>query len=142
MGEGKSSTELWNSGFFQQITDHSSPTHLSTPYYSTTHSASPHQQRHKLDQSKLTPLTKESFAQWKKTRQNKKDAEADALKAAKSSNFAMGKANGMSGRDLFTFDSSIGQDDSGDEGEDEDDWDLHLLRIRTEKEERAAEIER
>ncbi|ORY57096.1 hypothetical protein BCR35DRAFT_309681 [Leucosporidium creatinivorum] len=98
-------------------------------------------ERHKLDQSKLTPLTKESFALWKKTRQNKKDAEADALKAAKTSQFAMGKNNGMSGRDLFTFDSSLGVD-SGDEDDGEDDWDLQLLRIRTEKEEREREIER
>lgn len=99
----------------------------------------PHQ-RHKLDHSKLTPLTPETFAQWKKTRMNKKEAEAEAVWASKSAAHAVGKNNGMSGRDLFTFNSDM-MDDSDDDGE-EDDWDLQLLRIRAEKEARAEEIER
>lgn len=97
-------------------------------------------QRHKLDHSKLTPLTPETFANWKKTRVNKKEAEAEALWATKTAAHAVGKNNGMSGRDLFTFNSDM-MDDSDDDGE-EDDWDVQLLRIRAEQETRADEIER
>ncbi|GAA6028016.1 hypothetical protein JCM8097_001831 [Rhodosporidiobolus ruineniae] len=102
-------------------------------------------ERHKLDHSKLTPLTKESFAEWKKNRLSKKDAEAQALNSAKSATAAAGKTNGMSGRDLFTFNPEmLGADDDDDYegGEEEEDWDLALLRVRTENERREQEIER
>ncbi|KAK4704475.1 hypothetical protein P7C70_g1733, partial [Phenoliferia sp. Uapishka_3] len=98
-------------------------------------------ERHKLDSSKLTPLTKETFAEWKKNRMDRKDAQAVMEHTAKSAQHAMGKANGMSGRDLFTFNPNLGVD-SDDEGDDEDQWDLELLRIRTERDNREKEIER
>jgi zinc finger CCCH domain-containing protein 15 len=56
-------------------------------------------QRHKLGKN-LTPVTPETFATWKQTRQDKKIAEAEALKAAKDAKHAAGKNVGMSGRDL------------------------------------------
>lgn len=105
-------------------------------------------QRHKLDPKKLTPLTKESFAEWKKTRLSKKEAESQALHSAKSATFAAGKSVGMSGRDLFTFNPDLGRGDSDDEegdsddGEDDEDWDMALLRVRTENERREKEVER
>ena len=56
-------------------------------------------ERHKLG-SNLTPVTKETFAVWKKTRMNKKEAEMEVLKKTKDAQHAAGKASGMSGRDL------------------------------------------
>lgn len=59
-------------------------------------------ERHKLP-AKLTPVTPESFAEWKKNRVDKKAAEQDALKKSKETQIQAGKAGGMSGRDLFEF---------------------------------------
>lgn len=59
-------------------------------------------ERHKLP-AKLTPVTAESFAEWKKNRTEKKAAEAEALKKSKETQAQAGKAGGMSGRDLFEF---------------------------------------
>lgn len=56
-------------------------------------------QRHKLGQN-LTPVTPETFAKWKRTRMDKKQAEDDAVKKAKEATHAAGKNTGMSGRDL------------------------------------------
>jgi hypothetical protein len=58
-------------------------------------------QRHKLGPN-LTPVTKESFAKWKQTRMNKKQAELQAIQDAKSTQAAAGKSSGMSGRDLVS----------------------------------------
>ncbi|GAA6021302.1 hypothetical protein JCM10207_002690 [Rhodosporidiobolus poonsookiae] len=98
-------------------------------------------ERHKLDHSKLTPLTKETFAEWKKNRLSKKDAEQQAIQSAKSATAAAGKATGMSGRDLFTFNPNMVDDDDYD-GSDDEDWDLALMRVRTENEAREKELER
>jgi hypothetical protein len=56
-------------------------------------------QRHKLGPN-LTPVTPETFAKWKKTRMDKKEAEMEALRKAKEQQNAAGKSTGMSGRDL------------------------------------------
>lgn len=56
-------------------------------------------QRHKLG-SNLTPVTPETFAVWKKTRMDKKEAEQEALKKSKEIQSSAGKSSGMSGRDL------------------------------------------
>lgn len=56
-------------------------------------------QRHKLG-SNLTPVTPETFALWKKTRMDKKEAELEALRKSKETQHAAGKNSGMSGRDL------------------------------------------
>ena len=57
--------------------------------------------RHKLG-SNLTPVTKESFAKWKRTRMDKKEAEMEAIKKTKDAQAAAGKNIGMSGRDLVS----------------------------------------
>ncbi|KAF8591180.1 hypothetical protein K439DRAFT_1611490 [Ramaria rubella] len=69
--------------------------------------------RHKLG-SNLTPVTPESFAKWKQNRQNKKEAEAEALKKVKDTQAAAGKSSGMSGRDLFQYNPEWFEDE--DEG--------------------------
>jgi hypothetical protein len=63
-------------------------------------------QRHKLG-SNLTPVTPETFAIWKKTRMDKKEAETDALRKAKETQHAAGKNSGMSGRDLVRCNGTI-----------------------------------
>ena len=56
-------------------------------------------QRHKLG-SNLTPVTPETFAVWKKTRMDKKEAEQEASRKTKELQSSAGKSSGMSGRDL------------------------------------------
>lgn len=52
--------------------------------------------------SNLTPVTPESFAKWKRTRMDKKQAEDEAMSKAKQQQNAAGKNTGMSGRDLVS----------------------------------------
>ncbi|KAI0267838.1 hypothetical protein BC834DRAFT_60841 [Gloeopeniophorella convolvens] len=94
-------------------------------------------ERHKLG-SNLTPVTRESFAKWKQTRMDKKDAEADALRKTKDAQAAAGKNSGMSGRDLFQYNPEWFQDSD----EEEEDWDLSKYRREKEDEDLAAEAER
>ncbi|KAG9005827.1 hypothetical protein FRB95_009837 [Tulasnella sp. JGI-2019a] len=94
-------------------------------------------ERHKLG-SNLTPVTPESFATWKRTRLDKKEAEAEALKNAKKSQQAAGKLNGMSGRDLFTYNPEWLEEE---EGSDDEDWDISAYRKEKEEED-AREEER
>lgn len=94
-------------------------------------------QRHKLG-SNLTPVTRETFAKWKQTRMNKKEAEADAMRKAKDAHAAAGKNSGMSGRDLFQYNPEWFQDSD----EEEEDWDLMKYRRQKEDEELEAENER
>ncbi|KAH0833188.1 hypothetical protein J3R83DRAFT_12217 [Lanmaoa asiatica] len=84
-------------------------------------------ERHKLG-SNLTPVTPETFAIWKKTRMDKKDAEAEALRKAKEVQHAAGKIAGMSGRDLFQYNPEWFEDQ--DEGDESDDFDLTRYRTR------------
>lgn len=63
-------------------------------------------QRHKLG-SNLTPVTPETFAIWKKTRMDKKEAEMEALRKSKETQHAAGKNTGMSGRDLVCSNEMI-----------------------------------
>ncbi|KAG2035279.1 hypothetical protein BDR03DRAFT_814383, partial [Suillus americanus] len=79
--------------------------------------------RHKLG-SNLTPVTPETFAIWKKTRMDKKEAEADAMRKAKETQHAAGKNSGMSGRDLFQYNPEWFEDDE----EETEDWDLSVYR--------------
>ena len=58
-------------------------------------------ERHKLG-SNLTPVTPETFAIWKKTRMDKKQAKQEVLKKAKEVQNAAGKNSGMSGRNLVS----------------------------------------
>ncbi|CAG8440789.1 16007_t:CDS:2 [Acaulospora morrowiae] len=63
-------------------------------------------ERHKLGPN-LTPVTFESFAEWKNNRKSKIEAELEIKRAAKEAAFKAGKAQGMSGRDLFTFNPDL-----------------------------------
>ncbi|KAH9831644.1 uncharacterized protein C8Q71DRAFT_781789 [Rhodofomes roseus] len=87
-------------------------------------------ERHKLG-TNLTPVTPETFAKWKRTRMNKKQAEEEAMHKAKETQAAAGKSSGMSGRDLFTYNPEWFEDEDDDE---EEDWDLSKYR-RTEGDE-------
>ncbi|KAI9507318.1 hypothetical protein F5148DRAFT_131156 [Russula earlei] len=94
-------------------------------------------ERHKLGPN-LTPVTRETFAKWKQTRMDKKEAEADVLRKAKDAQAAAGKSSGMSGRDLFQYNPEWFQDPD----EEEEDWDLSRYRRQKEDEDLAAENER
>jgi len=93
-------------------------------------------ERHKLG-TNLTPVTPDTFAVWKKTRLDKKEAEAEALKKAKDTQAAAGKNTGMSGRDLFTYNPEWFAEE--DDEPEEDEWDIAKYRRETEVERDAAE---
>ncbi|KAG7089265.1 hypothetical protein E1B28_010963 [Marasmius oreades] len=95
-------------------------------------------ERHKLG-SNLTPVTPETFAKWKQTRMNKKQAEDEALRKTKDVQHAAGKNTGMSGRDLFQYNPEWFEDEE-DDGE--DDWDLAKYRREQEEESLAVEEKR
>ncbi|KAF8312500.1 hypothetical protein DL93DRAFT_2040775, partial [Clavulina sp. PMI_390] len=78
-------------------------------------------ERHKLPKT-LTPVTAESFAKWKQTRQDKKLAEEQAMQAAKDAKAAAGKSSGMSGRDLFSYNPEWFAQEDDEEGDDDFDW--------------------
>lgn len=101
-------------------------------------------ERHKLDQSKLTPVTPESFKEWKEKRLSKKEAEEKAVQATKSATAAAGKAVGLSGRDLFTYNPEMYGDSDDEDGGVDNEWDLEVLRAQAQLRERAGdrEIER
>ncbi|KAN0093147.1 hypothetical protein V8E55_003931 [Tylopilus felleus] len=92
-------------------------------------------ERHKLG-ANLTPVTLETFAIWKKTRMDKKEAEADALRKTKEVQHAAGKITGMSGRDLFQYNPEWFEDQ--DDGDESDDFDL--TKYRRDEEELYAEL--
>ncbi|KAG6868669.1 hypothetical protein C0993_012172 [Termitomyces sp. T159_Od127] len=96
-------------------------------------------ERHKLG-SNLTPVTRETFAVWKKTRMDKKAAEEEAIRKAKNAQNAAGKSVGMSGRDLFTYNPEWFAD--SDEEDDGDDWDLDKYRRQKEAEDLEEEERR
>jgi len=96
-------------------------------------------ERHKLG-TNLTPVTPESFAIWKKTRMDKKEAEQEAIRKAKDQNRAAGKSSGMSGKDLFEYNPEWFEDE--DDGDASDDWDLERYRKEKEDEDAAAEAKR
>jgi hypothetical protein len=77
-------------------------------------------ERHKLTGT-LTPVTPETFAKWKKERLDKKAAEEQARTAKENT-----------GRALFESGKWRDVDDSEDESDDEDAWNLAKLRRETE----------
>ncbi|EPQ52502.1 hypothetical protein GLOTRDRAFT_47202 [Gloeophyllum trabeum ATCC 11539] len=95
-------------------------------------------ERHKLG-SNLTPVTPETFAKWKQTRMDKKQAEEEAIRKAKSTAAAAGKNTGMSGRDLFQYNPEWFEDSDDDE---EEDWDLEKYRKQKEEEDLEEEERR
>ncbi|CAG8540292.1 13354_t:CDS:2 [Funneliformis caledonium] len=68
-------------------------------------------ERHNLGPN-LTHVTLETFTEWKKSRKAKLDAEEELKRSAKEAAFKAGKAQGMSGRDLFTNDGQ--EEQNGD----------------------------
>mmetsp|Transcript_25924 Transcript_25924/g.45964 ORF Transcript_25924/g.45964 Transcript_25924/m.45964 type:complete len:372 (+) Transcript_25924:102-1217(+) len=60
-----------------------------------------------------TPVNLETFKAWKASKDAQKQAEMDEETKDKFKRAATGKTAGMSGRDLFTFDSSLFVDDEG-----------------------------
>lgn len=71
--------------------------------------------RHKLG-SNLTPVTPESFAKWKKERQDKKIAEEEAQRQKKATQAQANKLSGLSGREMFALNPEIfGEDDDDDD---------------------------
>jgi hypothetical protein len=64
----------------------------------------------------LTPVTLESFNQWKKNRIDMKEADESAARKSKETRMKAGRSQGMSGRDLFEFNPTMA-DDYDDEGD-------------------------
>lgn len=96
-------------------------------------------ERHKLG-TNLTPVTKESFAKWKKERVDKKTAEEEANKKKKEAQVAANKANGLSGREQWTLGSLVDQEEEdGDDGV--NDFDLGKYLNSGWKQERQEEAE-
>lgn len=87
-------------------------------------------ERHKLT-GKLTPVTPESFAKWKKERLDKKAAEEQAQKAKEAT-----------GRAMFESGDWKDEESSDEEDEDDDTWNLDALRNETEQLQERKEEER
>jgi hypothetical protein len=75
------------------------------------------------------------------TRMNKKEAEDDAIRVTKEGRVASNRSNGMSGRDLFTFNPNLGLD-SDDEGEEKDEFDIVGYRAEAARRKKEVEEER
>lgn len=91
-------------------------------------------ERHKLTGT-LTPVTPESFAEWKKKRLDKKAAEEEARKAKE----ATGRTLFESGNWRAAGDSD---EESDEEGDDDGVWNLEALRRETERIRMEKEEER
>jgi len=84
----------------------------------------------------VTKVTLESFLKWKKRKIIEKKEEKIIAETKKQNNFKLGLHNGLSGRDLFTFNPAlVGDDDDGvDDGIDyrrrDGDDDLNTLECR------------
>lgn len=74
-------------------------------------------ERGKLDHSKLTPVTKESFEAWKIARIAKRTSEEKKSRDQKEASVRAGRMAGLSGRDLFSFrpDLFVDDDDAADD---------------------------
>ena len=82
-------------------------------------------ERAKLDSSKLTKITLQTFVAWKKKKLKEKAAAEKKENAKKKKEYAGGNTGGMSGRDMFMMDPNILSrheqgDDDDDDGEDFD----------------------
>lgn len=65
----------------------------------------------------LPKLTLESFLQWKKRKIAERKAQAAEQEASKKAEFKAGRNIGLSGRDMFTFNPDLAQDNAYDEDE-------------------------
>ena len=73
-------------------------------------------ERHKLGKD-LTPVTPETFAEWKKARVDKKTAEEELMRDKKTRQAQLNKMNGLSGREMFELNPDMLEDDDSDAGE-------------------------
>uniref|UniRef100_A0A914XD30 C3H1-type domain-containing protein n=1 Tax=Plectus sambesii TaxID=2011161 RepID=A0A914XD30_9BILA len=88
-------------------------------------------ERAALSSKNLTKVTLESFIAWKKRKIRERKAKVEAEEQRKRNNYKTGKQNGLSGRDLFTFNPDM-------VGEDDDDADD--LRYEPERDENEPEV--
>lgn len=86
-------------------------------------------ERHKLGPN-LTPVTAETFAEWKKERMDKKAAEEEMLKKKKEAQAAANKMAGLSGREMFSLnpDMFIVDDDDGEDDDGEFDLNQYITK--------------
>ena len=80
-------------------------------------------ERSKLDSSKLTKITLQTFVAWKKKKLKERADAAKKEKDKMKKDYSTGNTTGMSGRDMFMMDPNIlskYQHDDDDEGEDFD----------------------
>jgi DRG Family Regulatory Proteins, Tma46 len=89
-------------------------------------------ERHKLTGT-LTPVTPETFANWKKERLDKKAAEAEAQKAKDATGKAMFESGNWKGSE---------DEDSDEEDDDDGRWNLEAMRRETERLREQREQER
>lgn len=93
-------------------------------------------ERHKLS-GKLTPVTPETFAVWKKNRMDKKAAEEEARRAKEATGRAMFEKGGWEGSDEEDDEEEDDGDSDGDEEAGEDDegevFDMDAMRKETER---------
>ncbi|KAJ9072604.1 Translation machinery-associated protein 46 [Entomophthora muscae] len=83
-------------------------------------------ERHKLGTG-LTPVTLDSFNEWKRKRMAKQEAEASELRKSREAAFKAGKNLQLSGRELFDYNPSLAMDADGWE-DDEDAFDVDQYR--------------
>ncbi|GMT28753.1 hypothetical protein PFISCL1PPCAC_20050, partial [Pristionchus fissidentatus] len=91
-------------------------------------------ERASLNTQNLTKVTLQSFVAWKKRKLREKKEKAEADEKAKKEKVKSGKHGGLSGRDLFTFNPDLIQDDDEAddveyEKEEEDDADERIMEI-------------
>lgn len=76
-------------------------------------------QRKRLPSTQLTPVTAETFAIWKKQRQDKKQAEEELARNKKATQAQANKMAGLSGKEMFTLNPELFGDDEEDDGDGE-----------------------
>lgn len=92
-------------------------------------------ERHKLG-TNLTPITLETFQDWKRKRLERKEMEEKEKNKSKEAEFRAGKLL-VSGKDLFTFNPDLFQDD---EDEDDDVEQIDYRALRQEQNEEEVEV--
>ncbi|KAJ3368327.1 hypothetical protein GGF31_006418 [Allomyces arbusculus] len=97
-------------------------------------------ERHKLG-SNLTPVTYETFMEWKRKRLEKQAADEAEKNKAKEAAVKAGRKQGLSGRDLFTF--AAPEEDEDDGGAGDNDFDLaQFMQANADADNKAADLAR
>ena len=84
----------------------------------------------------VTKVTLESFLAWKARKLVEKKDELKKKDEKKRADYKLGFHNGLTGRDLFTFDPSLIANDDDDDGAN----DIDYRKLRAEEEEGSGEI--